>query len=121
METLVQRCVRIAGALEDLVGQEAAALESHDYAGVLVLQERAEPLVAFLSQHAPVHAGDSALRARITAVQELRTRSALRIANDIVRAKADLDESRLAQRQVARIAPAYGRGQASRMQLSIVG
>ena len=113
--------MRIAGALEDLVAQEALALESRDYTEVSILQDRAAPLVEFLAQNAATHGGDAALRMRIKAVQQRRTGSAALLATEIVRARAELCESGFAQRQVAKIAPAYGRSAVSRVNLCAVG
>ncbi|MEO6243835.1 MAG: hypothetical protein ABIQ12_00250 [Opitutaceae bacterium] len=121
METPVQRCVRIAAALENIVGQEAAALGAGDYAAVLTLQERAEPLVAFLSEQGRASADDADLRARIAAVQAPRARSAALLESEIELARAELEESRFAQRQRAKIGPAYGGGHAGRARLCVTG
>ncbi len=121
METPHQRCVRIAGALEDLVAQEAAALGSRDYIEMSVLQDRAAPLVEFLAQNATAHAGDAVLRNRIAAVQQLRACSSAQLAIEIELARVELRESEHAQRQVAKIAPAYTRGASNRAKLCAVG
>ncbi len=121
METSHQRCLRIAGALEDLVAQEAAALESRDYSAAGNLQDRAAPLVEFLAQNAPVHAVDAVLRSRIAAVQQLRARSSAQLAIEIERTRVDLLDSEQARRQVAKIAPAYARSASNRAKLCAVG
>lgn len=121
METPAQRCLRIAGALGDLAGQEAVALAARDFPGVLGLQERAAPLVEFLSLHAAAHAGDRALRDRVAAVQSLRAHSSAQLAAEIERTRVLWQEAGVAQRQLAKIAPAYGRSAASRTQLCAVG
>ncbi len=121
METSYQRCLRMAVALEDLVAQEAAALESRDYTEVSILQDRAAPLVDFLAQNASTHCGDIALRNRIAAVQQLRARSSALLASEMARTRAELHESQHAQRQVAKVAPAYARSASIRAKLCAVG
>ena len=113
--------MRIAGALEDLVAQEAAALESRDYTEVSILQDRAAPLVEFLAQNTATHGGDAALRNRIAAVHQLRARSSAQLAIEIERARVELHESERARRQVAKIAPAYARSASNRAKLCAVG
>ena len=113
--------MRIAGALEDLVAQEALALESRDYTEVSILQDRAAPLVEFLAQNAATHGGDAALRNRIATVQQLRARSSAQLAIQIERARVELLESEHARRQVAKIAPAYARSVSNRAKLCAVG
>lgn len=121
METPVQRCVRIATALDDLAAQEAAALAAHNFSGVLVLQDRAAPLVEFLAANAASHAGDAVLRTRVAAVQARRACTSALLAAEIERARTELLEAGFAQNQVAKIGPAYGRAAAARSQLCAVG
>ena len=113
--------MRIAGALEDLAAQESVALGARDFSAAQAVQERAAPLVEFLAANAAALAGDSVLRTRIAAVQMLRARSAARLEAEVTCARVELGEARFAQRQVAKIAPAYGRGVSGRSRLSVVG
>ena len=51
METPEQKCLRLLGALEDLAQAENVALAAGDTEGLVSLQERAAPLVAYLAEH----------------------------------------------------------------------
>jgi hypothetical protein len=121
METLAQRCTRIAVALDDLAAQEAAALAAEDFDTVVALQDRSAPLVAFLAAQAGEISRQPPLAAAVAAVQARRRHSAARLAVSIERARGELDEAGAARRRIARIAPAYGRGAVAASQLCAVG
>lgn len=108
METPAQRCARIVGALEDLVSQEALALENGDIAAVLDLQDRTAPLVEFLTTVPLSHATAPGIRGRIAALQERRAQTEARLRVELDRARAELQETVLGQRRAAQIAPVYG-------------
>ena len=120
METPVQTCSRLLAALEDLARQEATTLAARDFATVVKLQERGAPLVAHLAEHGPAVA-DAALRARIAAWLAHRHKTGEWLAAQIAQTKAELENLDARQRQVARLAPAYGRAAAASRQLSAVG
>ncbi len=110
METAAQRCLRIVGALEDLVHQESASLAKRDWAGAELVQERAAPLVEFLASTTLDDADRGALRARITALQQRRAETSRSLGLQIAQAKAELQQALVSKRRVAQIAPAYGSG-----------
>ncbi|HVS51297.1 MAG TPA: hypothetical protein VHD62_02985 [Opitutaceae bacterium] len=107
METPAQMCARLIAALEDLAGQEAAALDARDFRGAVTVQDRAAPLVELLCAHAD-DVADEALRARIAALIERRNRTGEWLAEQIARVREQLRETQVAQRRVAQVAPAYG-------------
>jgi hypothetical protein len=109
METPAQRCARIVGALEDLAAQEAAAIETHDFAGALTVQDRAEPLVDFIVRDAHAGVCDGAITSRISAVQMLRARTSEKLAQEMARTRNELQRMQATKSRVAQVAPAYGR------------
>jgi hypothetical protein len=111
MESAAQTCARLIAALEDLAGQEAAALQTRDFATAIEIQDRAAPLVAHLAAHAR-DLTDPAQQARLRAVQEKRDRTGEWLAEQIERARAELARTSAARRRVAQIAPVYGRSPA---------
>lgn len=113
METPGQRCARIVAALEDLVSQEAVALANDDLAMVLELQDRTAPLIEFLATAGLAHATAPGMRGRIAALQERRALTAARLAVELDRTRAELQETLLGQRRAAQIAPVYGAKSAS--------
>lgn len=119
MESPAQRCARVLTALEDLVAQEAAALAQRDFNAVLALQDRTAPLVEFLSRAAASDVAE--LGPRFRALQEQRRQTSDRLAADIDSARAELQQTQVAQRRVAKIAPAYGQPAPVRRQLQAVG
>ncbi|WP_457795386.1 hypothetical protein [Horticoccus sp. 23ND18S-11] len=108
METEAQRCNRIVTALEDLAGQEATALANRDFATVLALQERTQPLVDFVVSSGAVVAKASGLRVRIAALRDRRDRTSSALSAQLEQTRADLAQLQVKQRRVARIMPAYG-------------
>ena len=124
MQSPAQRCARLIAALEDLAAQEEASLQALDFPALDSIQARAGALVDDLVSHASFVAADGALRARIVAVHARRERSAAWLATEMARARAEMDETQVAQRRVSRIAPVYGSGPAggrASSQLSVVG
>lgn len=109
METPAQMCERLVTALEDLAGQEAATLETRDFAAVIAIQDRAAPLVDLLVAHAPA-VTDRAVRTRITALLAKRHRTGEWLSEQIARTREELQRTETAQRRVAQVAPAYGYG-----------
>ena len=115
-------CARLLAALEELAAQEAASLAARDFAAVVHLQERAAPLVAHLAEHGPgVAKDDPALVGRIAAWLARRHETGEWLAGQIARTKEKLSEVEAAQRRVARVAPAYGRGAEVSRRLCEVG
>ncbi|MEO5959540.1 MAG: hypothetical protein ABIZ49_08085 [Opitutaceae bacterium] len=120
METPAQMCARLLLALEDLTAQEAATLEARDFTAAIAIQDRAAPLVNLLATHGPAVA-DGALRGRIAALLVRRNRTGEWLAEQLVRAREELQQNQVAQRRVAQVAPAYGKANATPRQLSAVG
>ena len=108
METEVQRCSRIVTALEDLAGQEATALANRDFATVLALQERTQPLIDFVAANGSVVTKASGLRVRISALRDRRNRTSTALSAQLEQTRTDLAQIQVKQRRVARIMPAYG-------------
>lgn len=121
MESPVQRCTRIVTALEDLAGQEAAALAHRDFATVLALQDRTTPLVEFLITSGATQMREPGLRRRVRALHELRQKTSETLAVAMANTRADLQQTQVAQRRVAQIAPAYGQNAPRVSQLQAVG
>lgn len=122
METPAQRCLRIVTALEDLAAQEAAALANRDFAAVAALQERTGPLVDFIVSTGLSYVNTPALRARIGALHDRRNQTVERLASEMARTRADLEQTQVSQRRVAQIAPVYGQSSVvDRRQLQAVG
>jgi hypothetical protein len=121
MENPAQMCARLVAALEDLTAQEAASLEARDFEATIVLQDRAAPLIEHLVTHWPAVA-DSSLKTRILAVISRRNKTGEWLAEQIAETRRQLQETQVAERRVARIAPAYGLAAAgARRQLHEVG
>ena len=110
METSAQRCLRIVTALEDLVHQESASLAKRDWMGAESVQQRAAPLVDFLSAHGVTSGDDAELQARIAALQQRRAETSRSLGLQIAQAKSELQQAQAARRRVAQIAPVYGSG-----------
>lgn len=121
LETPQQKCERVTSALEDLAAQEAASLEARDFAAVLEIQDRAQPLVDHLVA-AGAESCSPEVRVRIGRLLACRDRSAEVLAAQLQQASEGLTETRASQRRVAQVAPAYGvTGSTRRRQLSFVG
>jgi hypothetical protein len=120
METPAQMCARLMTALEEIARQEAASLGARDFAAVVHLQERAEPLVAHLAEHGP-EVADAALRTRIAAFLAHRHETGEWLAEQIALTKEKLREIEAAERRIARMAPAYGQGAEVSRRLCAVG
>ena len=121
METASERCARIVTALEDLAAQEAAGVSHRDLAGVQALHERTAPLIEFLASVGSDVLSAPGLRRRLIAVYELRHRSGEALAAAMARTRLKLTQTEVAQRRVARIAPAYGDHGLRTPQLHAVG
>lgn len=122
METPVQRCVRIAAALEDLIAEEAVALANRDFTTVLALQERTVPLVDFLVTAGAVQVNAAGLRERLAVIHGQREQTSALLAEEMERTRAELHETQVNQRRAARMMPVYGQmASGSRRQLHAVG
>jgi len=107
-------------ALEQLAGAEAASLAAGDFEELVVLQARAEPLVAHLGEHGPA-LGDASLIRRVAAWLAHRRHLAAAIETRAGAARAELRDLEAAQRRVRRVAPAYGQVAGATRRLSQVG
>src|SRR3954469_15906888 len=107
MESPAQMCARLVAALEDLTAQEAASLQARDFESAIELQDRAAPLIEHLVTHWP-EVPDPGLKARILAVITCRNKTGEWLAEQIAETRRQLDETQVAERRVAQIAPAYG-------------
>jgi hypothetical protein len=122
MQTPAQRCTRIVAALEDLVAQETVALANHDYAAVLTLQERTAPLVDFIVTNGAAYVTAPELRARLDLLQRRRGQNSASLTAEIERARTEFQETCVAQRRVASVAPAYAKTvKATSQRLQAVG
>lgn len=121
METPAQTCARLVAALEDLVAQEATALQARDFAAVVQIQDRAAPLVEHLAAHVD-DIVEPRLRERIGRIRAQRHRSGEWLAEQIERTRQELLQTHASRRRVAQVAPAYGRGSSTApTRLSAVG
>lgn len=120
METPAQTCARLLAALEDLADQEAATLEARDFAAVAAIQDRAAPLVSLLAAQAN-GMRDVALRARIDRLRQRRAQTGAWLHTEMARLREELQQTQVAQRTVAQVAPAYGSRAHATRQLSMVG
>lgn len=108
METLAQRCARIAAALEDLVTQESVALRTRDFEAADTIADRAAPLVEWLAAYA--HAIPAAVSGRIAAVQARRAEHLEWLAAETALGREELQQIAATRRRVVQIVPAYRRG-----------
>lgn len=108
METLAQRCGRIAAALEDLVTQESVALRTRDFEAVDTIADRAAPLVEWLSAYA--HAIPAQAAERIAAVQSRRAENLELLTAEMALGREELQQIAAARRRAVQIVPAYRRG-----------
>ncbi len=106
MTTPAETWVRLIGALEDLAAQEALLLRGADFTAVLATQARAAPLVERLVALAGT--ADAAARARLSAVQALRSRSLEWLGAELARGREELQAMQVSRRRIAQIAPVYG-------------
>ena len=113
-------CPRIMSALEELAAAEAASLAAGDFDELVVLQARAEPLVAHLGEHGPA-LGDASLLRRVAAWVEHRRDLAAALEARVSAARTELRDLESAQRRVRRVAPAYGQEAGGTRRLSQVG
>jgi phage host-nuclease inhibitor protein Gam len=120
MESPAQTCGRLLTALEDLVRQEADRLEARDFPAVAAIQERSAPLIAHLAAHGGTVA-DRSFRARVAALAARRGRTCAALATQLARVEEELRRIGTAQRQLARMAPAYRSPGAPAAQFSAVG
>ena len=110
----------LLGALEDLVAQEAASLASGDFAAMIDLQQRAEPLIAHLGRHGAGIVDDD-FRARVGDWLARRREIAGLLAARISETRERLNQLEASRRRVARVGPAYGQGAGMSRRLSAVG
>lgn len=121
METPAEACLRLAGALEDLVTQEAACLQARDFTAILAIQKRAQPLVNHLATHGPAVA-DEKLKARISAILARRSEFQIKLAGEIEEKRQQIATLEASQRRAAQVAPVYGRPKSEpRRRLSVSG
>ena len=121
MDSLLRQFTRLVAALEDLAEQESAAMVHRDFASLLAIQERAEPLVAFLVSAGNRDSIPAELSIRIATLRARREQTSRALAAELDKTRRELEETSVAQRQVARVAPAYGGGTIARRQLLAVG
>jgi hypothetical protein len=107
MSTIADPLDRVVNALEDFASQEELLMRAEDYAGVAAVQERMDPLVAFLVGR--MAAANAALRQRIASFVARRDRTAQYLATEVGKIRDELTRLELSRRRVARVAPAYGR------------
>lgn len=122
MQAMAQRSARLIAALEDLAAQEAAAVRTGDFVAAGALAERCAPLVDELVRQ-PNLLADERLRGRLSAVRDRRAETSEALAAQMARTREDLQQTRVAQRRTAAIAPIYGARVAAKgaSQLSLVG
>ena len=113
-------CARLLGALEELAGEEDAALREHDWATVALLQQRSAPLAAQLAGEGPTVV-DAGLRTRLAAYLSRRRETGEWLAGQIALARGQLREIEAAERRVARLAPAYRQGGSTARRLCATG
>lgn len=122
MQAMAQRSARLIAALEDLAAQEAAAVRTGDFGAAGDVAERCAPLVAELAQQ-PNALADEMIRRRLSAVRDRRAETSEVLAAEMARLRDELQQTRVAQRRTAAIAPVYGARVAAKgsSQLSLVG
>lgn len=113
-----QTCTRIAEALEMLVAEEAVAVRSREFAAAAAIQERAAPLVEFLSVHA-AHVSES--RPVIERLRGRREESSRQLEQAIGRMRDDLCALEFSRRRLARMSPAYVQSRPTPPRLSVAG
>lgn len=106
METAAQSCARLVTALEDLVAQETVALGNRDYAAASAIQDRAEPVVEWITAHASSMA--PGLRERLAAIVDRRAANGVLLEHELGQARDGLQQIGATRRRMAKIAPAYG-------------
>lgn len=107
METPLQTAVRLLGALDELVAQEARLLRTMDFVEAVEVQERAAPLVERLCALAPDPAV-AGLRPRVTALLERREQNYHFLDIQLTRLQGELRRVNEARGRLNRVAPAYG-------------
>ena len=123
MQSRTQRSARLVAAVEDLVGQEAVALQAGDFNALPAIQERLGLLVTEIVACAGDFR-DEPLQGRIRAVQTRRSETTHWLEQAMSDARAQMRETEAAQRRTAIVVPAYGRrfsDTRSHSQLSCVG
>ncbi|HWL16857.1 MAG TPA: hypothetical protein VNR00_14715 [Opitutus sp.] len=101
---------RLVDALDDLVLQEAASLAHGDYDALQAIQERADPVVAGLSDLGS-DVADERARARVAGLLARRQHSMEFLESQLAVARAELAALQESATRVAQIAPAYGRAE----------
>jgi hypothetical protein len=105
VETPRQKFLRVLTAFEDLAEQEKWLLRSEDFAEVVALQKRLDPLVNFLVSRA--EEADEPLRHRVHALIERRRTNAEALGARITQARAELSEINLSRKRISQVVPAY--------------
>lgn len=120
MSATPPNCTRLLTALEDLVGQEGAVLRARDFTSLLALQERMEPLVAWLADHGE-ELRAAGLQERVATLAASRRRHAETLAGELEATRAEMRAMQAHQRTVARVGPVYSGAAPAARQLSCVG
>lgn len=105
METPRQKFERILAAFEDLAEQEKWLLRSEDFAEVVALQKRLDPLVTFLVSRAGD--ADEPLRRRVNALIERRRTNAEALGAQLAAARTELSAINLSRKRISQVMPAY--------------
>lgn len=114
----VTTCARILAALEDLVAQEGAVLQSGDYAALDHIQTQAGALIAFLA--AQPQTSRAGLGAQLLGLQATRRRHAAHLEQAMASNRDELRVISGRQGLMARVAPAYGANAGALRQISLV-
>jgi hypothetical protein len=105
MESAAQKCARLVVALEQLVAVEAVLLVERDHEKLSELQERTSPIVAQLTELAPLASTET--RDRILAVVARRVQHDVCFSEHTTRLEAELRDCREARSRLTNFAPAY--------------
>lgn len=119
-KTETQRCLRLLGALEDLLDQEATCLHAKDFVAVQEIQARTAPLVTALAEEGPAVLTEE-LRGRVAALVSRREKSVAWLQEELTATRERLQNLDATGRRVGQIAPVYGKRAGVRSRLSAVG
>ncbi len=117
MTDAARELVRLVGALEDVVGQEAVLFRAADYDGIRAVQEKAAPIVARLATLGPI--GGVVVNERVARLIERRAAVVGQMRSACGRVKHELSGVLEGAQQCARVAPAYVRRGPHRQRLSV--
>lgn len=98
---------RLVPVLEDLVDGERCAIEGQDFDSLAEIQSRLDPIIERLVELAPVASDE--LRARVLALISRRDEHSEWLGQELAEAKAELGRINAGRRNVAKLAPVYGR------------